>query len=71
MLNLVVLEEIKKRITAVLKGSENQIMTGQGLNDFADYRYSIGYVKGVVDANAIIDSVIDEFTKESSSEGSK
>lgn len=66
MLNLPVLEEISKRLDAVLAGSENQIMTGQGVADFSQYRYSVGYVKGVVDAKAIISQVIDEFTKESS-----
>lgn len=64
MVNVKVLEETIRRLDEVLNEAEARLMTGQGVPDFATYRYSVGYVKGVVDAKAIIAEVVDAMTKE-------
>jgi len=63
MINVPVFEAVLKRINDELDAANYRIMTGQGIDDFATYRYSIGVAKGLADANAIIVQVLEALGK--------
>lgn len=58
MINVKVLEETKTRIQAEIERQTGILLSGVGINNFDDYRYYIGGIKGLRDSIQLIDQVV-------------
>lgn len=57
--NLKLLEEVEKRLVNLVADATALLVNGR-IADFSEYRYTIGGIKGLRDAIATIEAVIDE-----------
>lgn len=58
--NFKLLEEVKNRLIREVEQATQQLVEGQGISQFEDYRYIIGGIKGLRDAIATIEAVVEE-----------
>lgn len=57
--NLKLLEEVQARLIAQVEDATALLVNGR-IADFSEYRYAIGAIKGLRDAIATIEAVVEE-----------